>query len=110
MRTQGEHNAKVRLSIPCPSPEKPSSQILRLKKTDLRCIYSFVIDFEKVCIQIKRFWLVLSSFKLTIDFHLVQPIMDIFSIFTLKIFPAFHVVNVRMRSFENRLDTRDSIK
>ena len=32
MRTHGEHNAKDRLSISCPSPEKPSSQILRLKE------------------------------------------------------------------------------
>ena len=31
MRTQEEHNANVLLSISCPSPEKPSSQILRLK-------------------------------------------------------------------------------
>ena len=35
MRTQGKHNAKVRLSIFCPSAEKTDSQIYRLKKTDL---------------------------------------------------------------------------
>ena len=32
MRTHGEHNTKDRLSISCPSPEKPSSQIRRLKE------------------------------------------------------------------------------
>ena len=35
MRTQGERNAEVRLSISCPSAEKTDSQIYRLKKTDL---------------------------------------------------------------------------
>ena len=32
MRTQGERNAEVRLSISCPSAEKTDSQIYRLKK------------------------------------------------------------------------------
>ena len=35
MRTQGEHNAEVRLSISCPSAEETESQIYLLKKTDL---------------------------------------------------------------------------
>ena len=33
MRTQGGHNAEVRLSISCPSGEKTDSQIHRLKPT-----------------------------------------------------------------------------
>ena len=35
MRTQGERNAEVRLSISCPSAEETESQIYLLKKTDL---------------------------------------------------------------------------
>ena len=35
-RDHQEHDAKNRLSIPSPSPEKPLAEITRLKKTDLR--------------------------------------------------------------------------
>ena len=35
-RDNQEYNAKNRLSIPGPSPEKPVAEIARLKKTDLK--------------------------------------------------------------------------
>ena len=44
MRTQGEHNKKIRLSIPSPSAEKIDSQIPRLEKMTLSVYQE--IDFS----------------------------------------------------------------
>ena len=43
MRTQGGHNAEVRLSISCPSAEKTDSQIHRLKNR----LYQSIIDLTE---------------------------------------------------------------
>ena len=43
MRTQGGHNAEVRLSISCPSAEKTDSPIHRLKNRP----YQSIIDFTE---------------------------------------------------------------
>ena len=45
MRTQGEHNAEVRLSISCPSAEKTDSQINRFRKLTL----TVALLFGKAC-------------------------------------------------------------
>ena len=41
MRTQGEHNAEVRLSISCPSAEKTDSRIHRLKNRPYQSIIAY---------------------------------------------------------------------
>ena len=46
MRTQGGHNAEVRLSISCPSAEKTDSQIHRLKPT-LPVYHRFYLRFTE---------------------------------------------------------------